>query len=499
MVKYTLFSLFMALSLIGCNTEMADLGRISSQTPMVIQMGAVTKIPGFNNSGDDRCPEVAIDRFENIICAGTTTGSVGKITDGSQDGLVAKFDRTGKLLWTVQLQSNGGSDGCGSVGVDDDGNIYCGGTTDRLLGTGTVLNKYYVNPNFVWLPRPVVRVDTDAFVAKISPQGQVLWIKQFGSAGEEACSNLAVSPSGNAYCGSVTTDQIGTHAETGLDEGIGGTNLSPMVAKISSNGNILWIRQFGSLTQPAQYMAEDKCGGVALDEDENVYCGGYTRGNLNGETNGGQNPVTGIHSQDPFVWVLDKNGFTVDLFQFGINASTPYALSVNVNANEVCEDITVDKEKNVYCAITHSGLFGETANGTDFTVVKWNSSHQVEWIRQMGQNTMIPGYTNAGHQVIHALSIREDGTLLAVGSTTGSTAAPLSGPSDILMVNFDQNGNIIWGSQFGSSGSENCLGVTTDQSGNIYCSGNTNGAWGDTYGGGANDAVILRVSPLGKL
>jgi outer membrane protein assembly factor BamB len=277
-VKPYLLPLFMMLFFLGCNSQYADLNPMTNRAPFMVQLGTTTKLSGFNNSLTDYCSDIAVDRLENTICAGTTTGSMGTLSDGTGDGFVAKLDRHGKLLWITQLQSPDlGSEGCQTVAVDAAGNTYCGGTTNKRLGTGEILNK---NAAFVVQERTVAAADNDAFVAKINPSGKIVWIKQFGSYGNEGCNNIDVSPSGNSYCGARTDGEIGVDAATNTYEYLGATSMNPMVAKIDTNGNVIWIRQFGVLSVGAEYLAEDYCSGVAIDEDENVYCGGATRGNI---------------------------------------------------------------------------------------------------------------------------------------------------------------------------------------------------------------------------
>lgn len=489
-MNYTLFALFMLFALLGCNTEMADLGRITPRPPMVIQLGAVTKLPGFSNSSTDTCTDIVVDSFENIICVGTTSSSMARASDGSNDAFVAKFDRSGKLLWIVQLQSsNAKTDNGSSVGIDSSNNIYIGGVTNGLIGTGAILNKQYVPPAYVWLDRTAAAADSDGYVAKISPSGQIQWIKQFGSVSNDGCNNIAVSPSGNSYCGSSTDGELGTDAVTGMDEYLGGTAFNPLVAKLDKNGNIKWMRQFGVISQPAQWGLEDKCTSIAIDDAENVYCGGYTLGNI-ADTNGS--------GQDVLVWMLDKNGFTQRILQVGVTADGNAEVG-DVNADEACDDIIVDKQRNIYCSVTTTSAFGETGNGYDMVLMKWNSNGTIGWVTQLGNTSSPSYYDNTGNQFIQGINVDNNGNILATGYTSSPALAPLTGVTDVLMASFAPTGTLNWVKQYGSpTGNENCVNVTSDSAGNVYCAGVTTGSYGEAISGGA-DAFILRVDPLGNL
>lgn len=453
----------------------------------MLQMGATTKFPGFSNSATESCGDIAIDRYENIYCAGTTNGSMGKLSDGTNDGFVAKFNRMGQLLWIVQLASeNSKSDNCTSIDVDYAGNVYCGGVTSGRIGTGEILNK---NAVFAVLERTAAATDSDGFVAKINPAGSVLWIKQFGSYGDDGCNNIAVSPSGNSYCGSRTSGEIGTDAVTNTYEYLSATSINPLVVKIDTHGDIQWMRQFGVLSVGGEHLAEDYCSGVAIDSDENVYCAGGTRGNI-AETNGSPGGM------DSFVWILDKHGFTLDTLQIGVGSDSNPEV-INVNSDEYCLDVTVDKDKNIYCSAQVASSYGENGGGgVDGAVIKWNSNHDLEWITQMGATTLLNGFNNSGNQIFQGINMVSDGSILISGSTSGSTAATISGSDDILLAKFSSSGELLWARQLGSTGTDVCTNVISDSSGNITCAGGTTGNFGE-INGGSTDAFILRTNPLG--
>lgn len=478
------------LFFLGCNSQYAELDRITTRAPFVVQLGAKTKLSGFDHSSSDLCNDMVVDRFENIYCAGNTGSGMAKISDGTNDGFVSKFDRTGKLLWIVQLGSqNAGNDSCSAVGVDNAGNVYCGGQTSGRIGTGEILNKDALS---VIQERSAAATDRDGFVAKINPSGNILWIKQYGSYGEDGCNNLVVSPVGNAYCGSRTDGELGVDYATNTYEYLSATSTNPLVVKIDTNGNVKWIRQFGVLSVGAEHTAEDYCSSVAIDLDENVYCAGGTRGNI-GETNGSPG------GRDPFVWILDKNGMTLDMIQVGV-ASDANPEVINVNSDEECLDIVVDENKNIYCALQVVSAYGENSGGgIDGAVIKWNANREIEWVTQMGANTVATGFNNTGNQVFQSIALSNDGSIIIAGGTSGSTAATLKGSDDVFIAKFNAtSGELIWARQHGSTGTDTCLNAFTDTFANIYCSGSTTANFAEANSG-STDAFILRVNPQGHL
>ena len=112
---------------------------------------------------------------------------------------------------------------------------------------------------------------------------------------------------------------------------------------------------------------------------------------------------------------------------------------------DYCYGVTVDSSDNVYCTGYTDGAMGEENGGnSDAFIMKFNSSGTLQWVTQLGAVTTAPGGSNAG--------------------------------------------------------SDQCLGVTVDSSGNVYCAGVTDGAMGEANGGGGNyDAFIMKLNSSGTL
>lgn len=67
------------------------------------------------------------------------------------------------------------------------------------------------------------------------------------------------------------------------------------------------------------------------------------------------------------------------------------------------------------------------------------------------------------------------GNVYVTGSTSGPLNGTARGSSDVWVNKYDSNGNLLWGKQFGSTGSESAYSVVTDKDGNFYLSGDTGG------------------------
>jgi hypothetical protein len=193
---------------------------------------------------------VATDGDGNVYISGVTTGSLGGTNQGWSDAFAAKYSAQGVFLWTTQLGTSGDDVSLG-VATDGDGNVYISGWTDGSLGGANAGNA-------------------DAWVAKYSAAGTLLWIMQLGTSGLDLESGVAIDGAGNVYISGWTDGSLG-----GANRG----NADAWVTKYSAEGVLLWTRQLGS-------PAWDESLGVATDGAGNVYISGWTDGSLGGANRG---------------------------------------------------------------------------------------------------------------------------------------------------------------------------------------------------------------------
>jgi uncharacterized protein (TIGR03437 family) len=150
----------------------------------------------FGPHGSDPIQAVATDSAGNVWVAGTTISEIplvnplnSKPGTGNcsvtpprtfaqcEDVFVAKFDPTGKLLYSTYLGTDG-RDYAAGIALDRDGNVYVAGTT---------------KPAGFPIPR-----GGQAWVMKLNPSGSALLYDRT-IAGDSAASAVAVDARGNAY------------------------------------------------------------------------------------------------------------------------------------------------------------------------------------------------------------------------------------------------------------------------------------------------------------
>jgi catechol 2,3-dioxygenase-like lactoylglutathione lyase family enzyme len=131
------------------------------------------------------------------------------------------------------------------VVVDGEGNLLVAGdTNDKLTGIEEDVPGYL-------------------FVRKYDPDGNPMWLEQFGNEGVfEEASAVAVDSKGNVFAAGFTNWSGGNQE-----------NVDAIVRKYDPDGNELWTQQFGTLFSGARALAVDSednllvaCNGVVLGE-----------------------------------------------------------------------------------------------------------------------------------------------------------------------------------------------------------------------------------------
>ena len=171
---------------------------------------------------------------------------------------IAKFDTKGELLWSTVI---GGEkkDHLSGIGVDNKGAVYAVGSTK---------SSSYPTLNAAQPNRPGKE---DAFVAKFSTDGKLLWSTYLGSTGNDSALAVAVDPKGYVHVTGYTastnfpTKRSFQRRKTGL--------INAFITTYSTDGKLVRSSYLGG---NASEFHPDMGRSVATDGDANVYIAGST-------------------------------------------------------------------------------------------------------------------------------------------------------------------------------------------------------------------------------
>jgi trimeric autotransporter adhesin len=286
---------------------------------------------------------VAVDGNDNVIIAGQARGTLtSTAVGGNLDTFVTQFDSDGQELWTRQAGPFLDDVGL-SVTVNSSNEIFVAGLTRSEIASGEGFGG-----------------GDDAFVTKLDSSGTLVYNRQFGDAGNEQHTAVAVDSSGNVFL-------------AGTDDGAG------------------FVRRYGDGDATAQDWeftgtlgTDGSVTGLSVDNEGDVYVSGYTS-----ESGffGGTTPVTAhAGGTDGFVAKLANADGAVSFGTFLGTTDTDRAFGVAVDPTN--EEIYVSGE-------TAGTLAGETSSGiTDGFLIKLDSTFNEAWRHQFGG-----GYDQRGSSI----------------------------------------------------------------------------------------------------
>ena len=288
---------------------------------------------------------------------------------------------------------------------------------------------------------------SDAWLAKYDADGNQIWVEQFGLEIVNRSLGIDVDGDGSVYLSGYTIEENG---RSQTDDS--------WVTKYDADGNRQWFSEFGT----PQF---DEAYDVAVDNEGNVFSTGWTLGDL-----GGNN--AGIYD----VWLAkhDNDGELQFIEQFG------------TEDYEFAWGVDTDNEGNVYVTGWTLGDIGGTNAGEyDVWLAKYNNDGDRLWIQQFG---------TAGDDslLFGGIEVDSNGDILLAGHTDDNLAGANSGSFDAWAAKYNSDGDRLWIQQFGTPDLDYAHGISSDNAGNIYVSGITEGSLGELNAGAA-DAWVAKL------
>jgi hypothetical protein len=365
-----------------------------------------------------------------VSCTPWTVCGSGNVEATSGSSMT---DRVCVPEWIRQFGTTSG-DHAFAVAVDRDGDVLVAGYTSGVL-PGTPGSVY----------------GTDAFIRKYTSDGGVVWTRQFGFGGNQIARAVATDSAGNIFVAGQTSGAL--PGETSA----GGTDA--FVRMYSSDGTVIWTRQFGSTTN-------DYAFSVAVDSGSAVVVAGYAGSALPGGISAG--------SADAFVRKYDYSGTLLWSVQFG---------SATIDS---AESVVVDGARNVIVAgYTYGALPGQVSAGNrDAFVCKFFSNGILSWTRQFGTSS---------DDFAQSVAVDAQGNAYVAGGTAGAFPGYFAaGGGDAFLRRYTSNGNPVWNVQFGTSAGDHASSVAVSGTGDVIVAGDTSGTFPGLSSAGERDMFVRR-------
>jgi hypothetical protein len=215
-----------------------------------VRQSTVTQ-PGAGGYGND----IGLDAAGNVYVTGFYAhnidfGSTSLTPSATNRSAVflTKYDADGILQWVRQDASNDAAQGYfPSLAVEPNGNVYLFCSTAETTTFGTT--DY------------TCRGGVDSYLAKYSPQGNSLWVRQVGGSGNDTMGKGTIDAEGNVYLSNSFT---GTANFSGISlQSAGSIDLA--LVKYTSEGTAVWGQAAGGPdTDYARAAVSDGNGNVYL-------------------------------------------------------------------------------------------------------------------------------------------------------------------------------------------------------------------------------------------
>jgi uncharacterized repeat protein (TIGR01451 family) len=213
-----------------------------------------------------------------------------------------------------------------AIGTDANGNIiasgYFGTTVDFDPGPGVFNLTSQATPASY----------TDMFVQKLSPSGNLIWVKQISGNNGEDVSDMAIDSMGNILITGAFYDTVDFDPGAGVQSLISMGFNDGFILKMDASGNCLWVKRMANENS-------DWISAVTLDAEGNVYAACKLEGTID---------------VDPGPGVVElSEGTNIEQILIRLNSDGEFVWGKKLESNAVMTGIaslTIDETRSIYAA-----------------------------------------------------------------------------------------------------------------------------------------------------
>ncbi len=393
---------------------------------------SVVKTRFFGNDGEDNAGGIAVDSDGNTYLALNLEGDFESHESlGLKDVFLAKLNSEMEIVWVNQIATSQTEKAYG-LELSDNGNIFITGYTKGNIDDGHPSNS-----------------KDDVFVACVDEFGKTKWIKQFGDP-ENADRGYAIAIHGkNVFISGYTKGNIA--GENKGDKDI-------FTASFDEEGNMLWLNQFGT-------DGEEKCQGMATDDEGDVYLTGLTSGEF----------THSFGDYDLFIASFDSAGRQKFISQYG------------TDEKDEAYDIVFSEEILNITGLTAGNFASENSGDKDVFILKTDRSGKLISSHQFGTELNDKG-----------VKVFSDGKQDFIACISDGKFVRNEGKFDVVIIKIDENGTVDF-YQFGSFENDGAddwaegnlfIGIEDDI---VMVSGITYGNFGGSENKGSSDVFVSQI------
>ncbi len=412
----------------------------------------------LGGSGWDLATDIAVDSAGNAYVTGytnsadyTTVNAKYSQLQGNDDAFVTKLSADGQqIIYSTYLGGSNDDEG-NDIAIDIIGNAYLTGSTSSV-DFPTVNAKY-----------PQLRGSTDAFVTKLSADGQtIVYSTYLGGSNYDGSASIAVDNIGNT-CVTGGTYSADFPIVNAVYPQYGG-NWDAFVAKLSADGQkVIYSTYLGGSEL-------ESSSSIAIDSIGNAYVTGRTW-STNFPTNNAKYPHFNVgYQDDAFITKISEDGQRVI-----------YSTYLGGSGQDEGTSIAVDNIGNIYVIGRTESADFPTVNAR-YPQFRSNSDAFVIKLTTSGQTVVYSTYLGGSEfEGGGDIAVDSTGNAYVTGGTTSADFPivnakypQLRGYTDAFVSKLSANGQIvIYSTYLGGSGQDGGIAISVDNAGNAYVIGNT--------------------------
>ena len=407
----------------------------------------------------------------------TTPGLISDTLKGFYDAYLAKFDSCGNFLWGTYLGTPSFDSG-EKIVICPDGNIAFTGYSQAAGLPTTSLSCF----------QPTFAGQTDCFVGKITPSGNLMWLTYFGQSNSDLAFDIVCDFNGNLFIGGTTTSANLYTNGSSFQQTFAG-NTDAFIAKFGSTGSFKWCTYYGGA-------GVEDIHALTTDVFGNVFGSGGTN-SINLSTSlGCLQPARDI-GFDCYLIKLDSVGVRI------------FSTYLGGGGTDDCFGLAADNIGNLYIGgQTTSSNFTTTVAAYQSTLAGMQDMFVAKFspLGNLLFSTFFGGSDNEAvarmkfyNNQVYVFGTTASNNLPMLGSPTYST---LTGFQNFAIVKFSATGIPNYSTYFGSSGfgADDALDFEIKNN-NLFMAGKTGssnypttpGAFQPIYGTN-DDGVLTRLS-----
>ncbi len=360
--------------------------------------------PSVNNIGRS----IAVDGAGNVFSAGFFDHTVDfdpgpavfaiSADNWAYKGLyLSKLSSAGDFLWALKISSyiEGGDI---AIDVDKEGNVYVCSQLRLAWDFDPGPDEFILSP----------KGSMDAFIAKYSADGALVWAKQFG--GEKAMTSpdiLNVDEDGNIIVGGSFIGTVDFDPSSTIHNLTASAHSQAYIVKLDRGGDLIWARQFGhgSVSNASTHLTD-----VKTDAIGNIYLSGRFGGTCDFDPGPNQYLLKSAGTSDLIVVKLSSQSDFIWAAHIASTSSPNYYHTLH-------HGMDIDGRGNVYLTGSFIGSFDfdpgpgkhviNSQGGYDWYLLKLDSQGNFLWVDV---------FTSSEYDIGEDVAMGTDGIVYVVGS-----------------------------------------------------------------------------------